>query len=193
MEKITFKQEERILDILGFSKHAGAELFWEYEEGYADEQHIIGVGVYLPIFGDFDNNLCFYRDKTTYVMFRNGCKVCDEESLEIHPFVDRAIDELSNAMKEFENWKKYAIDALGLKVTNTTIELYQFSNGDDNKITGITAYLTDNDTGNVIIQFSFTEDDTKYNICPIKEDLYYDFKMSANPNIKSVLKLANLI
>lgn len=192
MEKITFKQEERILDILGFSNRIGAELFWEYEEGYADEQHIIGVGVYLPIFGDLSNNLTFYRDKTTYVMFRQGLTVCDEESLEIHPFVDRAIEELSNAMKEFENWKKYAIDALGLKVANTAIELYPSSNGDGTEITSVVAYITYNDTRNTI-RFSFAEDDTEYNIYLIKEDVDYYFKMAANPNIKSVLKLANLI
>lgn len=192
MGKITFKQEERILDILGFSNHTGAELFWEYEDGYADEQHIIGVGVYLPIFGDFSNNLTFYRDKTTFVMFRQGLTVCDEESLEIHPFVDRAIEELSNAMKEFENWKKYAIDALGLKVANTTIELYPSSNGEHTEITEVAAYITYKDTGNTI-RFSFAEDDTEYNIHLRKEDVDYDFKMSANPNIKSVLGLANLI
>lgn len=192
MEKITYLQEKRILDILGFSKHAGAELFWEYSDDYSDEQHIIGVGVYIPIFGDFSNNLCFYKDKTTCVMFRNGCKVCDEESLEIHPFVDRAIEELSNAMKEFENWKKYTISALGLKVANATIELYQSSNGEGTEITSVVAYITYNDTGNTI-RFSFAEDDTEYNIYLTKEDVYYDFKMSANPNIKSVLGLANLI
>lgn len=179
MEKITFKQEERILNILGFSNHTGAELFWEYEDGYADEQHIIGVGVYLPIFGDLSHNLCFYRDKTTCVMFRQGLTVCDEDSLEIHPFVDRAIEELSNAMKEFENWKKYTIDALGLKVANTSIELYPSSNGEGTEITEIVAYITYNDT--------------EYNIYLTKEDVDYDFKMAANPNIKSVLKSANLI
>lgn len=182
MEKITFKQEERIFNILGFSNHTGAELFWEYEDGYTDEQHIIGVGVYLPIFGGLSHNLCFYRDKTT----------CDENSLEIHPFVDRAIDELSNAMKEFENWKKYAIDALGLKVANTTIELYPSYNGEGTEITSVVAYIIYNDTRNTI-RFSFAEDDTEYNIYLTKEDVDYDFKMSANPNIKSVLKLANLI
>lgn len=192
MEKITFKQEERILDILGFSNHIGAELFWEYEEGYADEQHIIGVGVYLPIFGDLSNNLCFYRDKTTCVMFRQGLTVCDEESLEIHPFVDRAIEELSNAMKEFENWKKYAIDALGLKVANATIELYPSSNGEGTEITEVVAYITYNDTRNTI-RFSFTEDDTKYNIYLTNEDVDYDFKMAANPNICGVLRLVNNI
>ena len=179
MEKITFKQEERILNILGFSNHTGAELFWEYEDGYADEQHIIGIGVYLPIFGDLSHNLCFYRDKTTCVMFRQGLTVCDEDSLEIHPFVDRAIEELSNAMKEFENWKKYTIDTLGLKVANTSIELYPSSNGEGTEITEIVAYITYNDT--------------EYNIYLTKEDVDYDFKMAANPNIKSVLKSANLI
>lgn len=192
MEKITFKQEERILNILGFSNHTGAELFWEYEEGYADEQHIIGIGVYLSIFGDFSNNLTFYRDKTTLVMFRQGLPVCNEESLEIHPFVDRALDELSNAMREFELWKKYTIYALELNVADTSIELYPSSNGDNNRITCITSYITYHNTDNVI-RFDFTEEDTKYNIYIAKKDVDYDFKKEANPNIKSVLGWVNII